>query len=79
MACRLAVEIASVESGPYNHRRQVRVARDEAELVERYFGDQTEVRASLEDHESPLRCEKARRAFGYAPRYVWRPHRSFEE
>ncbi len=80
MACRLAVEIASVESGPYNISGAETVLREPtAQLVERYFGDRTEVRGSLDGHQSPLSSEKARRAFGYAPRYVWRPHRSFEE
>jgi nucleoside-diphosphate-sugar epimerase len=72
LACRLAVEATEVESGIYNIVGQ-RVALDvpTRELVARYFGDRTEVRVNLEGFESPLSCAKARRVFGYAPRYAW--------
>ena len=42
-----------------------------AALVERYFGDKTEVRDALAGHVSPMSCAKAEAAFGYQPRYVW--------
>ncbi len=80
MACRLAAEAESVESGPYNITGSQTVLREPtAELVERYFGDRTEVRRLLKGNDSPLSCAKAKRAFGYAPSYIWRPDRSYEE
>ena len=71
-ACRLAIEADSVASGPYNITG-VRVVLSEptATLVERYFGDTTEMRAALPDHMSPMSCAKAETAFGYQPRFVW--------
>jgi nucleoside-diphosphate-sugar epimerase len=80
MACRLAVEVESVESGPYNITgAQTVLNQSTVELIECYFGKRTEVRALQEGSESPLSCAKAKHAFGYAPRYVWRPNRSFED
>lgn len=72
VACRLAVEADAVESGPYNIAGP-RVVLDipTRELVERYFGDRTELRDGLQGFESPLSCAKATRVFGYAPRYAW--------
>ena len=72
IACRLAVEAESVASGPYNITG-VRVALSEptAALVERYFGDKTEVRDVLPGHISPVSCAKAEVAFGYQPQFVW--------
>ena len=68
IACRLAVEAESVPSGPYNITG-VRVALSEptAALVERHFGDKTEVRDALPGHISPVSCAKAEVAFGYQP------------
>ena len=80
MACRLAVEAKSVEPGPYNITgSQIVLHEPTAELVERYFGDRTEVRRRLKGNDSPLSCAKAKRAFDYAPRYIWRPDHSYEE
>ena len=72
IACRLAVEVESVPSGVYNITG-ARVVSSEttATLVERYFGDKTEVRDALPDHISPMTCGKAETAFGYQPRYLW--------
>ena len=72
IACRLAVEAESVPSGPYNITG-VRVALSEptAALVERHFGDKTEVRDALPGHISPVSCAKAEVAFGYQPQFVW--------
>ena len=72
LACRLAVETESVPSGPYNITG-ARVVLEETTtmLVERYFGDKTEVRDALAGHVSPMSCGKAEAAFGYQPRYVW--------
>ena len=70
-ACRLALEAAQVEPGPY-HITGPRVALDidSAELLRRYC-PQTEIRPGLEGCDSPLSCAKAERAFGYRPRYAW--------
>lgn len=72
LACRLAVEAAAVESGPYNIAGP-RVVLDipTRELVARYFGKCTELRDGLQGFDSPLSCAKAARVFGYAPRYAW--------
>ena len=72
IACRLAVEVDSVSSGPYNITgAQVVLSEPTAALVERYFGDKTEVRDALPNHISPMSCDKAETAFGYQPRFVW--------
>jgi len=72
LACRLAVEAEEVFSGPYNITGP-RVAPSEptAALVERTFGERTEVRSALPDHLSPLSCARAEAAFGYRPRFPW--------
>jgi len=72
LACRLAVEADTVESGPYNIAGS-RVALDipTQELVARYFSDRTELRSGLQRFASPLSCARAERVFGYAPRYAW--------
>ena len=71
-ACRLAIEADSVASGVYNITgARVVLSEPTATLVERYFGDKTEVRAVLPDHISPMSCAKAETAFGYQPRFVW--------
>lgn len=72
LACRLAVEADTVESGPYNIAGS-RVALDipTQELVARYFSDCTELRGGLQRFASPLSCARAERVFGYAPRYAW--------
>ena len=72
IACRLAVEAESVASGPYNITGARVVLQEPTEtLVERYFGDKTEVRDALPGHISPMSCAKAETAFGYQPQYVW--------
>ena len=72
IACRLAVEVNSVPSGPYNITGgQVVLSEPTATLVEGYFGDKTEVRDAMLGHISPMSCAKAEAAFGYQPRYVW--------
>ena len=72
IACRLAVEAESVASGPYNITgAQVMLSEATATLVERYFGDKTEVRDALPGHISPVSCAKAEAAFGYQPQFVW--------
>lgn len=71
MACRLAVEAQTVEPGPY-HITGARVVLDtpSAELLRRHC-PATQIRPGLDGFESPLSCDKARAAFGYAPRYAW--------
>ena len=72
VGCRLAVEVDSVPSGPYNITgARVVLSEPTPTLVERYFGDKTEVRYALPNHISPMSCAKAEAAFGYQPRYVW--------
>ena len=72
IACRLAVEAKSVPSGPYNITgAQVVLLELTATLVERYFGDKTEVRDTLPGDASPMSCAKAEAAFGYQPQFVW--------
>lgn len=72
-ACRLAVEAAEVPPGPYNITGAQVVLRTPArELVETHFGDATEIREELSGYASPLSTERARNAFGYAPRFIWR-------
>ena len=72
IACRLAVEAGSVPSGPYNITG-ARVVSSEPTptLVERYFGEETEIRDALPGHISPMSCAKAEVAFGYQPQFVW--------
>ena len=72
IACRLAVEADSVPSGPYNITgARVVLSELTATLVERYFGDKTEVLDALPGHISPLTCAKAEAAFGYQPQFLW--------
>ncbi len=72
IACRLAVEAESVSSGPYNITgARVVLSEPTAALVERYFGDKTEVRDALPGHISLVSCAKAEAAFGYQPQFVW--------
>ena len=72
IACRLAVEVESVSSGPYNITG-VRVVLSEPTptLVERYFGAETEIQDALPGHISPMSCAKAEAAFGYQPQFRW--------
>lgn len=79
MACRRAVEAETVDPGPYNITGAAVVLRDTAaDLVQRYFGDRTQLRGELDGHASPLSCRRAEAAFGYRPRYVWRWNQSFD-
>ena len=72
IACRLSVEAESVPSGPYNITgSRVVLSEPTATLVERYFGDETEIRDALPGHISPVSCAKAEAAFGYQPQFVW--------
>jgi len=72
IACRLAVEVDSVASGPYNITgARVVLLEPTATLVEQYFGNKTEVRDALPGHISPMSCAKAEAAFAYQPQYLW--------
>jgi len=80
LACRLAVEAQDVESGPYNITgRLIVLEQDSAELVRRYFGDQTEIRESLVGRLSPLSCARAEKLLGYRPQYDWSVHQRYPE
>jgi len=71
-ACRLAVEVDELETGPYNITgARVVLDTDARELVKTYFGADTEIRDSQDDTLCPLSCDRARRVFGYDPKYVW--------
>jgi nucleoside-diphosphate-sugar epimerase len=71
-ACRQAVEVDSVESGVYNITGpRVAIDTPTMELIAAHFGEQTEVRSTVAGFDSPLSCEKARRAFGYEPKHAW--------
>ena len=72
-ACRLAIEADKVPSGPYNVTgAQVALPDSTQELVNTHFGNATEIRAPVPGHVSPLSTARARDAFGYAPRLIWR-------
>jgi len=80
VACRLAVEVAEVDSGPYNITgSRVIPSEPTATLVERYFGSRTAIRGILPDNISPLTCIKAEAAFGYVPRFPWSVSQRFLE
>ena len=78
-ACRLALEAADPPHGAYNITGGVVLAQPTIELVARYLGAQTEVRAPIPGHVSALSIAKARAAFGYEPRYLWSETRHYEE
>jgi nucleoside-diphosphate-sugar epimerase len=71
-ACRLAIEAEEPASGVYNITGP-RVVLNEptADLVDRHFGKDVEIRKPLPGSESPMSCVKARDAFGYKPGYEW--------
>jgi nucleoside-diphosphate-sugar epimerase len=70
-ACRLAIEAENVEPGPYNITGQINLLDTPAvDLITRYY-PQTEIRDALSGKDSPTSCARARRAFGYRPRYNW--------
>ncbi len=72
-ACRLAIEASTVEPGPYNITSSETVLPQlTIDLVTEQFGNMMKVRGELPDHASPLSIAKARAAFGYEPKYVWR-------
>jgi len=80
VACRRAVEQEGVASGAYNITGpQVVLSQTTASLVERFFGEQTEIRQPLPGHVSPLSCARAEAAFGYRPRFLWSESRRHPE
>jgi nucleoside-diphosphate-sugar epimerase len=71
-ACRLAVEADELETDPYNITGVRAVLNtDVKELVRTHFGDEVDIRDDQDGTLSPLSCERAKRAFGYEPQYVW--------
>ncbi len=79
LACRLALETASVPSGPYHITGAVAVDISPATLVRRYFGDQIEIRADLSSAAQLISTARAKAAFGYAPRYHGSIHKQYPE
>ena len=78
--CRLAVEAATVEPGPYNITGHwIVLERDSAELVRQHFGGQVEVRDGLIGRLSPLSCTRAENVFGYCPQYNWSVNQRYAE
>ena len=78
-ACRLAVETPNIAPGAYNITGSIVLTETPDELVRRYFGDRTEIRGSLLEHNSILSCAKAEKAFNYRPIYRWSLTESFPE
>ncbi len=78
-ACRLAMETADVPPGSYNITGSIVLPETADELARRYFGDRTEIRGSLPEHDSLLSCAKAEKAFNYRPVYRWSLTESFPE
>jgi len=71
-ACRLAVEVEALETGPYNITGSKTVLNtDTVDLVRAHFGDSVEIRGDLQETLSPLSCDRAKEAFGYRSRYSW--------
>lgn len=79
-AARQAVETEHLEPGPYNITgAEVLLELDSAELIQRYCGNRTEIRARLCSRVSPLSCRKAESQFGYTPRFAWSVNRRHPE
>ncbi|HAA75873.1 TPA: hypothetical protein DCE37_12225 [Candidatus Latescibacteria bacterium] len=71
-ACRQAVEVAELETGVYNITgARIVLDADVRDLLGEHFDTTVEIRDDQNAVLSPLSCEKARKAFGYEPRYVW--------
>jgi nucleoside-diphosphate-sugar epimerase len=80
MACRLALEVAEVDSGPYNITgSRIILPEPTVTLVERHFGSRTSIRGIMPEQVSPLTCVKAEDAFGYKPRFPWSVSQRFVE
>ena len=69
-ACRLAIEKDDVAPGPYNVTGRFVMTEPVEQVVQQYFGDQTEIRDDLSKYLSPLSCARAEEAFGYRPQFV---------
>jgi nucleoside-diphosphate-sugar epimerase len=79
-ACRLAVETETLETGPYNITgARVVLDTDARELVRTHFGSEVEVRDDQDEVASPLSCERAKRMFGYEPKFVWSETESHDD
>ncbi len=80
MACRLAVEAERVDPGPYNITGpRVVLGTPVPELLNAHYEEKVEIRETQDDWKSPLSCERARKAFGYEPRYPWTVDDRFPE
>jgi len=71
LACRLALEADEVESGAYNITGSRVVLDVETRALLEKYCPHTQVREELQGFDSPLSCAKARRVFGFEPRYAW--------
>ncbi|MBZ0304325.1 MAG: NAD(P)-dependent oxidoreductase [Anaerolineae bacterium] len=69
-ACRQAVEIREVDSGPYNIVGFPVLDETPDALLGRFFGDQIAVQGDLSSSRL-ISTRKAGAAFGYRPRYLW--------
>ncbi|MGY8826242.1 MAG: NAD-dependent epimerase/dehydratase family protein [Candidatus Latescibacterota bacterium] len=71
LACRLAIEADAVESGAYNITGSRIVLDVETRTLLGKYCPQTQICEELQGFDSPLSCAKARRVFGFEPRYAW--------
>ncbi|MFT5086557.1 MAG: nucleoside-diphosphate-sugar epimerase [Candidatus Latescibacterota bacterium] len=71
LACRLAIEADAVESGAYNITGSRIVLDVETRTLLEKYCPQTQICEELQGSDSPLSCAKARRVFGFEPRYAW--------
>jgi len=78
-ACRKALEAKNVPTGAYNITGTEIVLADKSAALVRRFFPKTVVRPGLEARQSPLSCEKAKKVFGYQPKYPWSVSRQFPE
>ena len=68
---RQALEKTQVESGIYNLSGARNIFGESSRALLARYSAGTEISGLGEDDTSPFSSEKARRAFGYEPRYVW--------
>lgn len=69
--CRQALETPDVASGAYHLTGALNLMDEDAADLLRRWCPEAEIRPGLSGPVSPLGIEKARNAFGYAPRYHW--------
>jgi len=79
LACRLALEADTVQSGVYNITGGLVIEDDPVSLVRQQYGTEPEIRGDLSAYLSPISCARAEAAFGYRPRYLWSIHQQHPE